>query len=90
MSDVAPAKEIANKKVAANVPAPAPKPKAAEPAAAPSPRVAAQPNKPEPPRAPEIRTAYSAAPPASGNGLLAGAQPVVPVGSFDDRFNGFR
>jgi len=29
----------------------------------------------------EMRTAFSA-PPASNNGLLAGAQPVVPVGSF--------
>ncbi len=39
--------------------------------------------KAEPSRAPqpEIRTAYST-PPASNNGLLAGAQPVVPVGSF--------
>jgi hypothetical protein len=31
---------------------------------------------------PEIRTAYST-PPASNNGLLAGAQPVVPAGSFN-------
>jgi hypothetical protein len=31
---------------------------------------------------PEIRTAYST-PPASNNGLLTGAQPVVPVGSFN-------
>ena len=84
--DIALPKETANKEVAAN----AAKPKAAEPAAAPSPRVAAQPDKPEPARAPEIRTAYSAAPPASGNGLLAGAQPVVPVGTFEGRFNGFR
>jgi murein L,D-transpeptidase YafK len=44
----------------------------------------------EPPRMPEreMRTAYSA-PPAS-NGLLAGAQPVVPVGSFDSRWSGLR
>jgi murein L,D-transpeptidase YafK len=37
----------------------------------------------EPARAPErdMRTAYSATP-ASGNGMLSGAQPVVPVGSF--------
>jgi murein L,D-transpeptidase YafK len=39
--------------------------------------------KAEPPAAPqpEIRTAYST-PPASNNGLLAGAQPVVPAGTF--------
>lgn len=38
---------------------------------------------------PQMRTAYSA-PPASDNGILAGAQPVVPVGSFDSRWSGFR
>jgi hypothetical protein len=40
--------------------------------------------KPEAPRAPdpEIRTAYST-PPASNNGLLSGAQPVVPAGTFN-------
>jgi len=40
--------------------------------------------KSEAPRAqePEIRTAYST-PPASNNGLLAGAQPVVPAGTFN-------
>jgi hypothetical protein len=38
--------------------------------------------KAEPPQAPEIRTAYST-PPASNNGLLTGAQPVVPAGSFN-------
>jgi hypothetical protein len=50
---------------------------------------APQPAKTEPARAqqpqqqqPEIRTAYST-PPASNNGLLSGAQPVVPVGSFN-------
>jgi murein L,D-transpeptidase YafK len=37
----------------------------------------------------ETRTAY-AAPPASDNGMLAGAQPVVPVGSFDSRWSGLR
>jgi hypothetical protein len=52
------------------------------------PAPAAQAVKTEPPRAepprpaqPEIRTAYST-PPASNNGLLSGAQPVVPAGSF--------
>ena len=40
--------------------------------------------KTEAPRAPdpEIRTAYST-PPASNNGLLSGAQPVVPAGTFN-------
>jgi murein L,D-transpeptidase YafK len=42
-----------------------------------------QPAKTEPPpQQPEIRTAYST-PPASNNGLLTGAQPVVPAGSFN-------
>ncbi|MBI3705179.1 MAG: hypothetical protein HY244_15370 [Rhizobiales bacterium] len=43
------------------------------------------------PRAPEheLRTAFSA-PPASGGGLLTGAQPVIPAGSFDSRSSGFR
>jgi hypothetical protein len=36
-----------------------------------------------------MRTAFSA-PPVSGGGLLAGAQPVVPVGSFDSRWSGVR
>src|SRR6516165_5640230 len=38
--------------------------------------------KAEPPPQSEIRTAYTT-PPASNNGMLAGAQPVVPVGSFN-------
>jgi murein L,D-transpeptidase YafK len=44
-----------------------------------------QPASTEPPHAqqPEIRTAYST-PPASNNGLLAGAQPVVPAGTFNN------
>jgi len=71
---------------AAPTAAPAPKPRdvAAEnnsrPAAAPAQQTA----KAEAPRVPdpEIRTAYST-PPASNNGLLSGAQPVVPVGTFN-------
>ncbi|MGB8897510.1 MAG: hypothetical protein WCD13_24855, partial [Pseudolabrys sp.] len=70
---------------------PAPKPSDAAPKAvaeiarAPAWPAPSQPAKPEPPRAqqPEIRTAYST-PPASNNGLLAGAQPVVPAGTFSD------
>jgi murein L,D-transpeptidase YafK len=72
---------------------PAPKPSDAAPKAvaetarAPAWPALSQPAKTELPRAqqPEIRTAYST-PPASNNGLLAGAQPVVPAGTF----NGFR
>jgi hypothetical protein len=71
--------------------APAPKPREATPKAVaqnsgtPAPnRDVQQTAKNEAPRArqPEIRTAYST-PPASTNGLLAGAQPVVPAGSFN-------
>ena len=70
--------------------APAPKPRdiapkaAAETPQAPAATSPAQTTKAEPPRAPqpEIRTAYST-PPASNNGLLSGAQPVVPAGSFN-------
>jgi murein L,D-transpeptidase YafK len=81
------------KTTVANVPEPAPKPRDAAPPKskvvadntdAPSPSVK-QAEKIEKPRTPEreIRTAYSV-PPASNNGLLAGAQPVVPVGSFSN------
>ncbi len=45
--------------------------------------------KPQRPEPPEVRTAYSA-PPASNNGLLTGAQPVVPAGSFDSRWTALR
>jgi murein L,D-transpeptidase YafK len=68
-------------------PAPAPKP-TAEAAPAPKPAPVQQPAKVETPR-PEIRTAYTT-PPASNNGLLAGAQPVVPTGSFESRWSGTR
>jgi murein L,D-transpeptidase YafK len=47
-----------------------------------------QPEKPRTP-APEMRTA-AAAPPASSNGLLSGAQPVVPAGSFESRWTALR
>jgi hypothetical protein len=68
-------------------PWPAPKP-TAEAAPAPKPAPVQQPAKVETPR-PEIRTAYTT-PPASNNGLLAGAQPVVPTGSFETRWSGTR
>ena len=41
------------------------------------------------PPEPEMRTAYST-PPASNNGLLSGAQPVVPAGSFENRWTALR
>lgn len=65
---------------------------APEPAPAPRVKQAVKPaDKTERARArePELRTAFTA-PPASGNGLLTGAQPVVPAGSFDSRFSGLR
>jgi murein L,D-transpeptidase YafK len=37
----------------------------------------------------EMRSAYSA-PPASRSGLLAGAQPVMPAGTFESRWSAFR
>jgi murein L,D-transpeptidase YafK len=69
----------------------APAPKAVAAATAPKPRIA-QTEKRETQGARsqgEIRTAYSAAQPAQ-NGMLAGAQPVVPAGSFDARWAGLR
>jgi hypothetical protein len=36
-----------------------------------------------------MRTAYST-PPASNNGLLSGAQPVVPAGTFENRWTALR
>lgn len=86
---VAPAPVVRTASATSSVPAPAPKAPAEaartpEPWPAPLPQQAA---KTEPPRQqhqqqPEIRTAYST-PPASSNGLLSGAQPVVPAGSFN-------
>jgi len=55
---------------------------------APAPREQ-QARKDETPLAPEMRTAYSA-PPASNGGLLTGAQPVVPAGSFESRWTALR
>ena len=46
--------------------------------------------KPQRPEPPEIRTAYSATPQANNSGLLSGAQPVVPAGSFDSRWTALR
>jgi hypothetical protein len=75
----------------AAAPRPQSAPKAVAATAAPKPRVA-QAEKRETrgsPAAGEIRTAYSATTP-SNNNLLAGAQPVVPAGTFDQRWSAFR
>jgi murein L,D-transpeptidase YafK len=75
---------------------PAPKAVAAAPAPKPPVQQAqAKPAKPETQAAQtsnEIRTAYSAPPPQqqNTNGLLAGAQPVVPAGTFENRWSAFR
>src|SRR6202158_3248713 len=55
---------------------------AGAPAARPRPQPA---RKEEQAPAPEMRTAFQNQPPTSNNGLLAGAQPVVPTGSFESR-----
>jgi murein L,D-transpeptidase YafK len=60
---------------------PEPPVRTAAPAPAPAPAVVKS-AKAEPPQQSEIRTAYTT-PPASNNGMLTGAQPVVPVGSFN-------
>ena len=39
---------------------------------------------------PEMRAAFSASQAAPSGGTLTGAQPVVPAGSFDSRWSGFR
>ena len=38
----------------------------------------------------EMRTAYSSPPPANNNGLLSGAQPMVPADSFENRWAALR
>jgi murein L,D-transpeptidase YafK len=68
--------------VARNVPEPERKPAANQ---AHTPPPAQSPSEP----APQLRTAYSA-PAANGNGLLIGAQPVMPAGSFEARWSGLR
>ncbi len=59
------------------------------PAPVPAPSVQ-QARKDTKPPAPDMRTAYSSPPPASTNGLLQGAQPVVPAGSFESRWTALR
>jgi murein L,D-transpeptidase YafK len=75
-----------------------PAPKAAanaapEPAEKPSVKQATAEPQGQPAAAPDTRTAYAAppAPPApQTNGMLSGAQPVVPAGNFDSRWSAFR
>ena len=80
--------------VAASKPQPAAKPVAvaAAPQPAPKPRVAqAEKRETQGSTSGEMRTAYSATAAApSSNNLLAGAQPVVPAGTFDQRWSAFR
>jgi murein L,D-transpeptidase YafK len=69
---------------------------ASEPVKEPAKQRAAKADKPDAaddaPRAEtrQMRTAFSAPPPASNSGLLTGAQPVMPTGTFDSRWSGFR
>ena len=67
--------------VAHNAPAPTPQP--------PVQQAVDDQKKAAPAPAPELRTAYSAAPP-SNNNLLAGAQPVVPANTFEGRWAAIR
>ena len=57
--------------------------------AAPVQQVRDEPKTPAAAPAPEMRTAYSAPPPAN-NDLLTGAQPVVPASSFEARWTALR
>ena len=60
------------------------------PALAPAPPVQqARDDQKTPTSTPNMRTAYSA-PPASNSGVLTGAQPVVPAGSFESRWAALR
>lgn len=74
------------KAVAANAPEPTKEPAKQRTAKAEKPDVAD-----DAPRAEsrQMRTAFSA-PPAANGGLLTGAQPVMPTGTFDSRWSGFR
>jgi hypothetical protein len=73
----------------------APKPKEATPAKpkavaniapATAPKAAKNTKTPEP----EMRTAYSTPQPANNGSVLPGAQPVVPAGTFENRWTAFR
>lgn len=76
-ASVTPVSPPAKPKAIAATPAPA-APRVAQTEAAPP---AAEP-------APQLRTAFSAAPANGGGSTLTGAQPVMPVGSFDQRWSG--
>jgi murein L,D-transpeptidase YafK len=73
----------------------APVPKAAanaapEPAEKPAAKQATAEPQHQPAPASDARTAYAAPPAPQTNGMLSGAQPVVPTGNFDSRWSGFR
>ena len=77
----------APKAVAHNVPEPEPKPERKPEQAPPVQQANAQAGAQT---GPAMRSAFSDSPRASTNGMLAGAQPVVPAGSFDARWAGLR
>ena len=79
------------KAVARRVPKPEPKPAVREAAKKPAVRQAKQQQQQAEPAAPtpQMRTAYSA-PVPNGNGMMSGAQPVVPTGSFEARWGALR
>jgi murein L,D-transpeptidase YafK len=79
--------------VARSVPKPEPKPavtpaEARQTAAAPADKNDQSGNQGQKEQEPQMRTAF--APPPPSGGLLAGAQPVVPAGSFNARWSGLR
>lgn len=76
----------APKAVVRNVPQPDPKP-----AAIPQVKEADAQSKPtEAAPVPQMRSAFSGTPRTTSSGMLAGAQPVVPTGTFDGRWSGLR
>lgn len=77
-----PKSEPAPKAVARSVP----EPKAEKPEV----RQASAQQQTAPPPPAEMRSAFSAPPRPTTNGMLAGAQPVMPAGSFDARWSGLR
>jgi hypothetical protein len=87
-------KHVAPVRAAAAPAAPQRKPHETAPAqpkavASTAPAPAQQAGKKDKPPQPELRTAYST-PQASNNGVLPGAQPVVPAGTFESRWTALR
>jgi murein L,D-transpeptidase YafK len=75
---------------AAAVPAPRPAPAAKPPVAAANATPARPPQKPAQEEGQAVDSAPRTSTAANGQGLLNGAQPVVPTGSFDSRWSGLR